>query len=124
MQFFTSYFGKVNQIKQERPDMIFISISRWDRRWKGWKLKSLAPSEDLLRKYKKGLCTKEEYTDIYIKQLDVHCPSYYYTHLYEKFGNKDICFLCYERPDQFCHRHIVADWFTEYGFKCKEWGQE
>lgn len=25
--------------------------------------------------------------------------------------NKDaVCLMCYESPEKFCHRHIVADW--------------
>lgn len=33
----------------------------------------------------------------------------------------DICLVCYEKPCDFCHRHLVADWLNEHGFKCKEW---
>jgi uncharacterized protein (DUF488 family) len=35
-------------------------------------------------------------------------------------GNKDICLLCYEIPVMFCHRHLVAKWFTEHGFTTLE----
>lgn len=28
--------------------------------------------------------------------------------------------LCFERPDEFCHRHLVADWLTASGYPCKE----
>jgi hypothetical protein len=34
--------------------------------------------------------------------------------------NKDICLLCYEIPGMFCHRHLVAKWFTEHGFTTLE----
>ena len=29
--------------------------------------------------------------------------------------NFDIVLLCYEKPDEFCHRHLVAEWFNRNG---------
>ena len=29
--------------------------------------------------------------------------------------------LCYEKPGDFCHRHLVADWLTKSGVNCIEW---
>lgn len=34
----------------------------------------------------------------------------------------DIALVCYEKPESFCHRHLVANWFRENGFAIKEWG--
>ena len=36
-------------------------------------------------------------------------------------SNKDICLMCYEKPSDFCHRHLVANWLNENGIECKEW---
>ena len=36
-------------------------------------------------------------------------------------GKVDICLICYEKPGNFCHRHLVAKWFKENGIDCKEW---
>lgn len=33
---------------------------------------------------------------------------------------KDICLICYEKPNDFCHRHLVADWFRENGYEAVE----
>ena len=33
----------------------------------------------------------------------------------------DIALLCYEKPDDFCHRHLVADWLNKNGYKCEEY---
>ena len=33
----------------------------------------------------------------------------------------DIALICYEKPSDFCHRHLVADWLNRNGFECKEW---
>lgn len=32
----------------------------------------------------------------------------------------DIYLVCYEKPDDFCHRHLVADWFIANGIEVKE----
>lgn len=32
----------------------------------------------------------------------------------------DIYLVCYEKPGDFCHRHLVADWFTANGIEVKE----
>lgn len=31
-----------------------------------------------------------------------------------------IALLCYEKPDDFCHRHLVADWLRKNGYECEE----
>ncbi|MCM1167440.1 MAG: DUF488 domain-containing protein [Ruminococcus sp.] len=32
-----------------------------------------------------------------------------------------IALICYEKPSDFCHRHLVAEWLTDNGYKCEEW---
>ena len=32
-----------------------------------------------------------------------------------------IALICYEKPSDFCHRHLVADWLNKNGVECKEW---
>lgn len=36
--------------------------------------------------------------------------------------NKDwhIALICYERPTDFCHRHLVSKWLNENHIECKE----
>lgn len=36
----------------------------------------------------------------------------------------DIALICYEKPNEFCHRHLVAEWLKEHGLQCKEWTYE
>ena len=57
-----------------------------------------------------GVITEEENTKYYIKE--------YYRQVLEKLDVKEIyqkldnsILLCYEESDEFCHRHIVAEWF-------------
>ena len=32
-----------------------------------------------------------------------------------------IALVCYEKPSDFCHRHLVSKWLSENGYECKEW---
>ena len=31
-----------------------------------------------------------------------------------------IALICYEKPGDFCHRHLVAKWLREHGVDCTE----
>lgn len=35
------------------------------------------------------------------------------------YGN-DFALLCYEKPDEFCHRQLVAEWLRSNGYEVKE----
>ena len=42
------------------------------------------------------------------------------THLWDKWKN-EIAIICYEKPFDFCHRHLVADWLQNRGFDVEEY---
>ena len=39
------------------------------------------------------------------------------------YESKDwhIALICYEKPSDFCHRHLVAKWLRDRGIWCEEW---
>ena len=38
-------------------------------------------------------------------------------------GGQDVALCCYEKPEEFCHRHILADWIKEkLGVEISEYG--
>lgn len=41
----------------------------------------------------------------------------------DRSSKHDIALICYEKPSDFCHRHLVADWLIKNGFKCREWSE-
>ena len=41
--------------------------------------------------------------------------------LYWMSDGRDVALVCYEKPEGFCHRHLVADWLNENGIVVKEW---
>jgi hypothetical protein len=70
--------------------------------------KPLCPTWKMVQDYKKQIISKEEYTRIYIgcflDNLDA-------AKVYQELGN-DAILICWERPNKFCHRHIVAEWLS------------
>ncbi len=96
----------------------FVSISRYAPKWFPPEYiiaKELAPSRDLLQRYKEGLVNSEEYVKVYREEtLSVLDPKL----IYEKYDGSTL--LCYETIGDFCHRSIVRDWFSEHGLITKE----
>lgn len=101
---YTSYFGNWRNFP---PGAKTIAITRWPPKYyQGEKELRLAPSENLLTEYKCGNVSPELFTKLfqhYLNRLDK-------SEFLAAWGNQDVILLCYEKPNEFCHRHIVADW--------------
>lgn len=122
---YTSYFAKLKSLPE---DIIPISICAKSPNWyKGLQYKKLAPTYDILMKYKQD-GNKEDYIKSFNEQvLSRLNPSEAVFDL-GKLADKDntyysydICLLCYEKSSDFCHRHLVAEWLRKYGYECEEW---
>lgn len=99
----TSYFAKYKGINAVS---IALSTPNWYQNCKIYK--KLAPSWELLKKYKQDK-DEEYYTECYYEEvLNKLDPQQVYTELGE-----DAVLLCWEKSGDFCHRHIVADWLEE-----------
>lgn len=114
MKIYTSYFGNMRNIDD---DKICISICRKAPDWyHGWEYKALAPSYDLLMEWKRTK-NEEEYVKRFMEEvlykIDVREVIKSLTSM---SNGKDIVLLCYETPDEFCHRHLVAEWLTNNGY--------
>ena len=119
---YTTYFAKLKSL----PDNVIpISICGKAPNWyKGLQYKKLAPKYDFFMKWK-----QTHDNDYYIKcfeeqVLDKLSPHIVITQLYLLAGSKDIALICYEKPNDFCHRHLVADWFNRNGIECKEYNYD
>ena len=106
---YTGYYSKVKDYKSS--ELTVVSISRTEPFPVDGKLTLLVPEESILWKYKNGEIDEMEYTSLYLDQLDrigirdillgIHA-----------FGD-DIVLVCWEAPDKFCHRHILADYINK-----------
>jgi hypothetical protein len=125
---YTSYFAKLKSL----PDNIIpISICGKAPDWyKGLQYKKLAPKYDFFMKWKENhnndyyiKCFNEQVLDK-LDILTVVRDLIDLTSANESIVGKDFCLICYEKPTDFCHRHLVAKWLNDNGFSCKEWEQE
>ena len=116
---YTSYFAKLKSL----PDNIIpISICAKAPDWyTGLQYKKLAPKYDFFMKWKEN-----HDNDYYIKCFDEQVldkldPAKVYLELCNLAQSDEFCLFCYEKPTDFCHRHLVSDWLNKNGFKCDEY---
>jgi uncharacterized protein (DUF488 family) len=120
---YTSYFAKLKSLPD---DIIPISICAKAPDWyKGLQYKKLAPKYDFFMKWKENH-DNEEFVENYVaqvlKQLNpVKVVADLYYQLDADYCSCDIALICFEKPSDFCHRHLVADWLTKNGFQCEEY---
>lgn len=122
---YTSYFAKLKSLS---CNIIPISICAKAPSWyTGLQYKKLAPKYDFFMRWK-----QTHDNDYYIKCFDEQVlnnlkASEVISDLKElvikKYGccPEHIALICYEKPTDFCHRHLVAKWLKENGYECKEW---
>jgi uncharacterized protein YeaO (DUF488 family) len=123
---YTGYFAKIKTY--EKAGLIPIAICGGIPNWyKGLWYKKLAPKWSFFNEWKNGAEHKGD-NDYYIyhfnnEVLDKLSVSLVVEDLQKIANTKDtdkIILLCYEKPGDFCHRHLVADWLTKNGLKTIE----
>ena len=60
-------------------------------------------------KWKNGEIDNDQYVKLYYETVLNKINA---QELYNKLGD-DAVLLCYESPEKFCHRHLVANYFKE-----------
>jgi uncharacterized protein YeaO (DUF488 family) len=111
MTIYTSYFAKAKLF----PSHLFIktavcyktpfSIGIWN---------SVVPSAELVFGMKRGEITKEYYEECYYQMLLDRKDQIAQNIPYLKNGERDVVLLCYEKPTDWCHRHILARFLNEH----------
>ena len=107
---YTGYFARTKQYTDNGLQVVSIAGKAPDF-FKGPKYPSLAPKYEMFMDWKKGKIDNFDYTRIFkerLNSLDPHAVKRFLTSF-----DKDVVLLCYEKPGDFCHRHIVADWIEE-----------
>lgn len=109
MKIYTSFFGNVKKL--EEAGIVPVSISLYPPRWRKWtQLRIFAPTKSILFDSNGD----EDYTRRFKAEiLDKLNPEEIKQTLLSLSANQDIALLCFERPGDFCHRHLVADWLRE-----------
>lgn len=125
MKIWTTYFANIKKLDLDKV----VPISICGKAVDGWQFpqyKKLAPSWSIYKEYKDS-GDKERYTRRFIAEiLSELDPSQVINDLIRLAGEerKDIALVCYEKPGDFCHRHLVADWLGKFGIKVLEYGLE
>ena len=134
---YTSYFAKLKSLPYNVvPISICGKVPDW---YKGLQYKKLAPKYDFFMKWKENhdndyyiKCFNEQVLDG-LDAYDVvdnlykllteeermlieitNCPPWSNPHV-------NIALICYEKPSDFCHRHLVSEWLNKNGIPCEEW---
>lgn len=135
---YTSYFANVKGVLGKKPDIRFCSIAGKTPDWflelnekldlKSFTFGDLAPKyvwwREWHEKFKDDYESEDSvnwYKERYRKTvLDVLNPRSVTKSLYELSDRYDVCLLCYEKPEKFCHRHLVSEWLNDNGINCME----
>lgn len=107
---YTGYYSKVKEYKS--AGLTTVSISRTQPFGTDGKIESLSPDNKILWDHKNGLIDQNEYTNKYIKQLEKIGIRNILLSIHS-FGD-DVVLLCWESPERFCHRHILADYINQH----------
>ena len=112
---YTSYFARQRGSTSDSLYAISQYVPCW---WPGLKhLPLLAPSKDLLFRYKGGKASEADYEREYISMLNERESEV----LALVCGLPDgSVLMCYEKPPKFCHRHLLADWLRARGIEVQE----
>lgn len=118
----TTYFAKMKDIPE---DCIKLIITRFPPKWLDIKkhpntyiVKSLAPSKELLLKYKQNNDWNwyiEEFSKEMLGMTSLLCRL-----KLALLQGKDICLICYEKDCTRCHRSLLGQYFQRFGIEWKE----
>ena len=114
MKIYTSYFSNIPNLEKAGIACCAICL-KVPAFFEGPNLASVAPSGSILMDHKRDHDDKK-YKERYINEIlcAYRFHPEYITEFLEKIsGGRDVALLCYERPEDFCHRHILAEWMNE-----------
>lgn len=121
MNIYTSYFPAVRKMNLDTIVPIAICIKP-PAGWKGLIYTKLAPNYSILMDYKNNHNVEiytERFKNEILSKLDMNTVIDELTNM---ANDKDIALLCYEKPTDFCHRHLVAEHIKNtMDIDIKEW---
>ncbi len=110
---YTSYFAALKSIPEA---IVRIGISRFPPKWySGISYKKLAPTPEML-----GMSIAE-YNPRFEAILAALNPKQVAAEIETLARGQDAVLLCYEKPDEYCHRHLVRNWLNANGVFVEEY---
>lgn len=117
MKIYTSYYGNYRNF----GDLIPVSISIWPPKdYTGLKYPKVVPTREMLKDYKATGNTQNYKVHYWYDVLKQYTPQEIVSDIERMTENKDCVLLCFEKPSDFCHRHLLATWLNKNGYDIKE----
>lgn len=111
MKIYTSYFANLKEVA--RAHLVPINIALWPPRFfRGKSLYSVAPTRSILKDTKSDEEYIRRYKDEILANLNIEKLLKDIEFLSE---GRDVALLCYEKPGDLCHRHLLAEYMNERG---------
>ena len=121
MKVYTSYFA--NSKKLAQAGIKVIGVALYPPKWfYGMSIKQVAPTASIL--FAKNQ-THEQYTERYKREVLARLnPQQILENIRIAAQGHDVTLCCFEKPGDFCHRHILAEWLSQNtGETIKEYGE-
>ena len=120
---YTGYYSKIKEYADSGLTLLSISRTKPEFAKSCIDIPQLFPSNKILWDYKKGKIDEMEYTSKYLDQLN-ELGVDRIIKMIQIFGD-NVVLLCWESPEKFCHRHILADYINKNsGVIVEEFGKE
>ena len=103
---YTSYFARACRMIPDRR-LVSVSLST-PKEFGGAFARELNPTPMMIHNIKNNIITPEEYEEAYRSEILSKLSPYV---IANKYMGKVLC--CWEKPEQFCHRHIILNWLAE-----------
>ena len=108
---YTGYYSKMKEYADLGLTLLSISRTKPEFAKSCIDIPQLFPSNKILWDYKKGKIDEMEYTSKYLDQLN-ELGVDKIIKMIQIFGD-NVVLLCWESPEKFCHRHILADYINK-----------
>ena len=99
------------------PILISANLPKWFLNSEEYYLeyKTLAPSRNNVFNLKNDCMSQEDFTNAYLDKLKGLDMEQILEDIYDLEGitDSEVIFLCYEKSDDFCHRHILREYLNE-----------
>ena len=108
MKIYTSYFGNAKALAKN--GIKIVSVALWQPRFLSVPLtmSDAAPTSWMVKK-----ASHQQYLDAYQQILSRIDPHEFINRLETLGGGSDVALCCYEKPGEFCHRHLLAEYLTK-----------
>lgn len=109
----TSSFSYIRKHPEFKKNVVSISTSKPGDFSLAPECFELSPGWKILRPYHDGKIDEEMYIKLYREKLEKFDAKKIYNELLGLTGGEEPILLCWCKKNDFCHRHLAADWLSE-----------